>query len=70
MEYDGVEYDGDQDLFEHAEQVGDSNGYEEWLRINCPNNQWGWLFMGDITLDDGTFVSPNIISHGMSEDLK
>jgi hypothetical protein len=70
MEYDGVEYDGDQDLFEHAEQVGDSNGYEEWLRINCPNNQWGWLFMGDITLDDGTFVSPNIISHGMSEGLK
>ena len=70
MEYDGVEYDGDQDLFEHAEQEGDSNGYEEWLRINCSNNQWGWLFMGDITLDDGTFISPNITGYGMSEDLK
>ncbi len=70
MEYDGVEYEGDQDLFEHAEQEGDSNGYEEWLRINCSNNQWGWLFMGDITLDDGTFIAPNITSYGMSEDLK
>ena len=70
MEYDGVEYDGDQDLFEHAEQEGDSNGYEEWLRINCSNNQWGWLFMGDITLDDGTFISPNITGYGVSEDLK
>jgi hypothetical protein len=70
MEYDGVEYDSDQDLFEHAEQEGDTNGYEEWLRINCSNNQWGWLFMGDITLDDGTFVSPNITEYGMAEDLK
>lgn len=70
MEYEGTQYDGAQDLFEHAEQMGDSNGYEEWLRINCPNNQWGWLFMGDISLDDGTFVSPNITEYGSSEDLK
>jgi hypothetical protein len=70
MEYDGVEYDGDQDLFEHAEQEGDSNGYEEWLRINCSNNHWGWLFMGDVTLDDGIFVSPNITEYGTAEDLK
>jgi hypothetical protein len=70
MEYDGVEYDGDQDLFEHAEQEGDANGYEEWLRINCSNNQWGWLFMGDVTLDDGTFLAPNITGYGTSEDLK
>ena len=70
MEYDGVEYDGNQDLFEHSEQAGDTNGYEEWLRINCPNNQWGWLFMGDITLDNGTFISPNITEYGTAEDLK
>jgi hypothetical protein len=70
MEYDGVEYDGNQDLFEHAEQQGDTNGYEEWLRINCPNNQWGWLFMGDLTLDDGTFIAPNITGYGEAKDLE
>jgi hypothetical protein len=70
MEYDGVQYDGDQDLFEHSEQEGDTNGYEEWLRINCPNNQWGWLFMGDIVLDEGSFVSPNITEYGTSKDLE
>lgn len=70
MELDGVVYDGTQDLFEHAEQIGDTNGYEEWLRINCPNNQWGWLFMGDITLDDGTFLAPNITGYGEAKDLE
>jgi hypothetical protein len=70
MEYDGIEYDGNQDLFEHAEQEGDTNGYEEWLRINCSNNQWGWLFMGDVTLDDGTFLAPNITGYGESKDLE
>lgn len=70
MEYGGVQYDGNQDLFEHAEQIGDTNGYEEWLRINCTNNQWGWLFMGDITLDDGTFISPNITGYGEAKDLE
>jgi hypothetical protein len=70
MEYDSVEYDGNQDLFEVSEQMGDTNGYEEWLRINCPNNQWGWLFMGDISLDEGNFVSPNITEFGTSKDLE
>ncbi len=69
MDYEGVEYDGNQDLFEYAEQEGDSNGYEEWLRINCPDNQWGWLFMGDIKMDEGSFVSPNITEYGTSKDL-
>lgn len=70
LEYDGVEYDGDQDLFEHSVQQGDSNGYEEWLRINCSNNQWGWLYMGDIDLEGGVFVGPNITGYGTAEDLK
>ena len=70
MEYNGVQYDGDQDLFDHAEQEGDANGYEEWLRINCSNNQWGWLYMSEITLDDGTFVGPNITEYGTAKDLE
>jgi hypothetical protein len=70
MEHDGVEYDANQDLFEHAEQIGDTNGYEEWMRINCPNNQWGWLFMGDITIGEGAFVTPNITGYGESKDLE
>ena len=69
MEYDGVQYDGDQDLFEVSEQEGDENGYEEWLRINCPNNQWGWLFMGDISLDDSNYTGPNITEYGTAKDL-
>lgn len=69
MEYKGEEFDGNPDMLDASEQQGDASGYEEWLRINCPNNQWGWLFMGDITLDDGTFVAPNITNYGESKDL-
>jgi hypothetical protein len=69
MEFNGVRYDGNQDLIDVSEQVGDASGYEEWLRINCPNNQWGWLFMGDITIDDVTLVGPNITEYGMAKDL-
>lgn len=70
MEYGGVIYDGTQDLFEHSEQVGDEDGYEEWLRINCPNNQWGWLYMGDIAIDQGQFIAANITEYGVSKDLE
>jgi hypothetical protein len=69
MEFNGVRYDGNQDLFDVSAQVGDASGYEEWLRINCPNNQWGWLFMGDISLDDGSFIGPNITEYGTATDL-
>ena len=69
LEYEGVRYDGDQSLFEVSEEIGSNEGYDEWLRINCPNNQWGWLFMGDITIDDLTFAAPNITGYGESRDL-
>ena len=69
MEYDGVRYDGSQDLVDNSQQMGDAAGYHEWLRINCPNNQWGWLFMGDISLDDDNFASPNITGYGEAKDL-
>lgn len=70
MEYKGEEFDGNPDMLDASEQEGDASGYEEWLRINCPNNQWGWLYMGDVTLDDGTFVAPNITNYGESKDLE
>ena len=70
LEYEGVKYDGDQSLFDVSEQLGDTNGYEEWLRINCSNNQWGWLFMGDIQIDDAGFTAPNITEYGQSADLE
>lgn len=69
LEYDGVRYDGDQSLFDVSEQIGDTNGYEEWLRINCPNNQWGWLYMGDIQLDDAAFTGANVPEYGTAKDL-
>lgn len=71
MEYDGVRYDGDQDLFEVSKQTEPGpRGYEEWLRINCSNNQWGWLFMDDIVQDDVIFAGPNIVEYGRSADLE
>lgn len=69
MEFGGVKYDGDQSLFEVSEQIGDTNGYEEWLHIECPNNREGWLFMGDIQIDDAAFTGPNITEYGTSKDL-
>lgn len=71
MEYDGVQYDGDQDLFDHSESVKPGErGYEEWLRINCSNNRWGWLFMGDIAKDDVAFSGPNILGYGEAADAE
>lgn len=70
MEYKGEEFDGNPDMLDASQQMGDAAGYEEWLRINCSNNQWGWLFMGDINLDEGTFVTPNITTYGESKDLE
>lgn len=71
MEYDGNEYEGDQDLYDVSEAVkaGD-RGYDEWLRINCSNNQWGWLFMGDIDKDEVTFTGPNIVTYGQAADAE
>lgn len=69
MEFDGVLYDAGQDMFDQSDQIGDASGYDEWLRINCPNNQWGWLFMGDISLGNSEFVSANIVEFGVSADL-
>ncbi len=70
LEYEGVRYDADNELFEMSMQMGDAGGYEEWLRINCSNNRWGWLFMGDIEIGNGTFDAPNITDYGRSEDLR
>jgi hypothetical protein len=70
MEYDGVKYDGDQDLFDVSKQIAPGpRGYDQWLRINCSNNQWGWLFLNDIVQDDVTFTGPNIVEYGRAADL-
>ncbi|RYE07568.1 MAG: hypothetical protein EOP22_17205 [Hyphomicrobiales bacterium] len=71
MEYDGVRYEGDQGLMEVSKSLQPGErGYEQWLRINCANNQWGWLFFGDIVQDDITFTGPNIVEYGRSADLE
>jgi hypothetical protein len=70
MEYEGVRYTGDQGLFDVSKELNPADGgYEEWLRINCPNNQWGWLFMGDVVVDDVTFAAPNVTGYGEAKDL-
>ncbi|MEO6014304.1 MAG: hypothetical protein ABIQ30_12085 [Devosia sp.] len=71
MEYDGAQYTGDQGLEEvSTSTTPDDSGYEEWLRINCSNNMWGWLFIGDIVQDDVTYAGPNIVEYGRSADLE
>lgn len=70
MEVDGVKYTGDQGVLEHAKQVGDAARYDEWLRLNCTNNMWGWLYLPDLTKDETTFTGPNIVEYGRAADLE
>lgn len=70
MQYKGVNYSGDQDLADVSKSTREgARGYDEWLRINCANNKWGWLFMGDVAIDDVTFAGPNITGYGVATDL-
>ena len=43
---------------------------DEWLRINCPNNMWGWLYLPDLVMDDKTITGPNIVEYGRAADLE
>lgn len=70
MQYKGVNYTGDQGLDDASKVVREgARGYDEWLRINCANNKWGWLYMGDVKVDDVTFGAPNITEYGSAADL-
>lgn len=69
MEFQGKPYTGDQGLIDASKQIGTTEGYEEWMRIDCPNNMWGWLYMRDMVIDDVTFGGPNIGEYGSSSDL-
>ena len=70
MEYEGVQYTGDQGLMEKSKQVNTANRDDEWLRINCPNNMWGWLYLPDLVMDDKTISGPNIVEYGRAADLE
>jgi hypothetical protein len=70
MEYEGVQYTGDQGLLEKAKQVNSASRDDQWLRINCPNNMWGWLYFPDLVIDDKTIGGPNIVEYGRAADLE
>lgn len=71
MEYKGVRYTGDQSLAEASKPVKEGDARDdEWLRINCPNNMWGWLYLPDLPVDETTFSGPNILEYGRSADLE
>jgi hypothetical protein len=70
MEYDGVEYTSDQSLVDASKQLNDANRSDEWLRLNCPNNMWGWLYLPDVVMDDETITGPNIVEYGRAADLE
>jgi hypothetical protein len=71
MEYDGVVYQGDQDLLDASTSTlpEAERGYDEWLRVNCANNVWGWIYVPD-TKDDNAFAEPNIKGYGEATDAE
>lgn len=69
MEYEGALYSGDQGLVEVSRSLLGDSGYDEWLRVNCANNQWGWILMRDLVKDQESFDSPNIVDYGVAADL-
>jgi hypothetical protein len=70
MDYAGVRYTGDQGLIEVSTPVNPADRSDEWLRINCPNNMWGWLYFPDLVIDDKTIGGPNVVEYGRSADLE
>lgn len=71
MEYDGVRYTGDQSLMEASRSTlpEREKGYDEWLRINCSNHMWGWLYLPDIA-GNAALTGPNIVEYGLAADLQ
>lgn len=71
MDYKGVVYQGDQDLLEASSSglADEDRGYDEWLRVNCANNAWGWLFFPE-TKDNPAFGDPNILGYGEAADAQ
>ena len=71
LSYDGATYQGYDDLYGASEALGENEGarYDEWLRINCDNNMWGWLYLPDVKGLPGV-EEPNIGGYGGAEDLK
>lgn len=71
MEHDGTRYVANQDLMEAWKSVKPNAGrYEEWLRIDCSNNKWGWLFMPDVVADEQSFAGPTIGEYGTASDAE
>jgi hypothetical protein len=70
MEYDGIRYQGDQGLADVSEStMKGERGYDEWLKIDCSNHIWGWLFMADVK-DNPAFTAPNITNYGEAKDAE
>jgi hypothetical protein len=71
MEYEGKKYTADQGLIEASKQIkpGDAR-LDEWLRINCDNNMWGWLYLPDVISDEASFTGPNIPGYGVAADAE
>jgi hypothetical protein len=70
MEFEGTQYTGDQALLEVSRQIGSADRMDQWMRINCPNNQWGWLYLPDLVVDETVIGGPNIVEYGRAADLE
>lgn len=54
VRYQGVEYYGDQELFEKIEESQDSLDFhqDEWVHLTCGNGENAWIFMPDLSQTD------------------
>lgn len=71
MSYDGVVYTADQSLSDVSTSLTpeDQRRTDEWLRIDCMNNQWGWLLMADFA-ENPDLTAPNILGYGEAADVE
>ncbi|MEL6968211.1 MAG: hypothetical protein AAGM04_12590 [Pseudomonadota bacterium] len=70
LEYDGVRYFGENNLFENSVQTdGPTDPITAlWLGKRCESGRTGWLPM-DALVDDLRVTGPNIIEYGKADDL-
>ena len=72
MEFKGVPYAAEQELFEYSQEKGKKEGDSdhedhEWLKLTCANGNKGWLLFDDVA-ELPEFEKPDFPEYGKAED--
>lgn len=72
MEFKGVPYAAEQELFEYSQEKGKKEGDSdhedhEWLKLTCANGKKGWLLFEDVA-ELPEFEKPDFPEYGKAED--